>query len=62
MAQYKTRDPQNPYKTGVLVGNYVEDKFGAQAAATEVSYIQIIYSTKLNKKSLPLSFKAIGKL
>lgn len=26
--QPKTRDSQNPYRTGVLVGNYVEDKFG----------------------------------
>ena len=32
MAQYKTRDPQNPYRTGVLVGNYVEDKFGKCAS------------------------------
>ena len=37
MAQYKARDPQNPYKTGVLVGNYVEDKFGFELSATEVS-------------------------
>ena len=35
MAQYKTRDPHNPYRTGVLVGNYVEDKFGAELAAKE---------------------------
>jgi len=33
MAQYKTRDPHNPYRTGVLVGNYVEDKFGSELAA-----------------------------
>ena len=37
MAQYKTRDPHNPYRTGVLVGNYVEDKFGAEFAVQEVS-------------------------
>ena len=37
MAQYKTRDPQNPYRTGVLVGNYVEDKFGAGFVTQEVS-------------------------
>jgi len=29
----KTRDSQNPYRTGVLVGNYVEDKFGQELAA-----------------------------
>lgn len=28
----KTRDSQNAYRTGVLVGNYVEDKFGQEAA------------------------------
>ena len=32
MAQYKSRDPQNPYRTGCLVGNYVEDKFGREIA------------------------------
>ena len=37
MAQYKARDPQNPYRTGCLVGNYVEDKFGAELAVQEVS-------------------------
>ena len=29
----KTRDSQNPYRTGVLVGNYVEDKFGLELSA-----------------------------
>ena len=38
MAQYKTRDSQNPYRTGVLVSNYVEDKFGAELASAEVSF------------------------
>ena len=37
MAQYKARDPQNPYRTGVLVGNYVEDKFGYELSMKEVS-------------------------
>ena len=36
MAQYKSRDSQNPYRTGVLVGNYVEDNFGQEIAVTEV--------------------------
>ena len=40
MAQYKSRDSQNPYRTGVLVGNYVEDNFGVfmdfQAALREL--------------------------
>ena len=36
MAQYKSRDSQNPYRTGVLVGNYVEDNFGQELAAREV--------------------------
>ena len=39
MAQYKTRDPQNPYRTGVLVGNYVEDQFGIESSMAEVSVI-----------------------
>ena len=37
MAQYKSRDSQNPYRTGVLVGNYVEDNFGQEIAVKEVS-------------------------
>ena len=39
MAQYKSRDSQNPYRTGVLVGNYVEDKFGHEIAVKDVSTI-----------------------
>ena len=37
MAQYKSRDSQNPYRTGVLVSNYVEDKFGMELCQQEVS-------------------------
>ena len=51
MAQYKTRDPQNPYRTGVLVGNYVEDKFGAQFAKEEVSFSQQSKKSKQNKQN-----------
>ena len=29
----RVRDSQNPYRTGVLVGNYTEDKFGQELAA-----------------------------
>ena len=36
MAQHKNRDAHNPYRTGVLVGNYVEDKFGNEIAAAPV--------------------------
>lgn len=28
----KTRDSQNAYRTGVLVGNYTEDRFGQELA------------------------------
>ena len=54
MAQYKTRDPQNPYRTGVLVGNYVEDKFGAGFVTQEVSksYEMLLASLKCFVKSL----------
>ena len=38
MAQYSKRDPQNPYRTGVLIGNYVEDKFGVELRNKDVSY------------------------
>ena len=29
----RTKDSQNPYRTGVLNGNHVEDRFGLQHAA-----------------------------
>ncbi len=29
----------NPYRTGVLIGNHVEDRYGSDLAAQEVSYI-----------------------
>ena len=35
------KDSRNPYSTGVLVGNYVEDKFGAEIAEKEVSKKQL---------------------
>ena len=62
MAQYKTRDPQNPYRTGVLVGNYVEDKFGAQFAQQEVSrsLLFVVPSNYISTKKillLTLNFK-----
>jgi hypothetical protein len=28
----KVRDPQNPYRTGVLISNHVEDRFGQDRA------------------------------
>merc|ERR1719480_705871 len=29
----KVRDPQNPYRTGVLISNHVEDRFGQDLAS-----------------------------
>ena len=49
MAQYKTRDPQNPYRTGVLVGNYVEDKSGAGFVQQEVSGFTLFNCSSLNR-------------
>ena len=51
MAQYKSRDSQNPYRTGVLVGNYVEDNFGQEIAVTEVSH-KIKLHDKFRHKTL----------
>lgn len=30
------KDSQNPYRTGVLVGNHVEDRYGQDLAVREV--------------------------
>ena len=38
----RVRDAQNPYRTGVLIGNCWEDKFGIEMAQDNVS-------TKLQK-------------
>ena len=53
MANYKTKDPQNPYRSGVLVGNYVEDKFGVQLANEEVSSDQEQSGQVLQGGTLP---------
>ena len=37
MAQYIKKDPQNQYRTGVLIGNYCEDKFGEALGKKDVS-------------------------
>ena len=39
MAQFVKKDPQNPYRTGVLIGNYCEDKFGVELSEKPVSII-----------------------
>jgi len=33
----RVRDAQNPYRTGVLIGNYTEDRFGRMLAQQPVS-------------------------
>jgi hypothetical protein len=33
----RVRDAQNPYRTGVLIGNYTEDRFGILLAKQPVS-------------------------
>jgi hypothetical protein len=32
----RVRDAQNPYRTGVLIGNYTEDRFGRMLAEQPV--------------------------
>ena len=34
----RVRDAQNPYRTGVLIGNCWEDKFGMELATQPVSF------------------------
>ena len=36
-ANPRVRDAQNPYRTGVLIGNCWEDKFGRELATQPVS-------------------------
>ena len=31
------KDSQNPFRTGVLIGNHVEDRFGQELATKDVS-------------------------
>ena len=40
------KDSQNPYRTGVLVGNHVEDRFGQDHVQTEVSPRTFPFMTK----------------
>ena len=51
MAQYKSRDSQNPYRTGVLVGNYVEDNFGQELSVAEVSVFNQFNHCHQNKET-----------
>lgn len=34
------KDSQNPFRTGVLVGNHVEDRFGQDLIAQDVCFSQ----------------------
>ena len=41
----RVRDAQNPYRTGVLIGNCWEDKFGMELATQTVSNSALISQT-----------------
>jgi hypothetical protein len=41
------KDSQNPYRTGVLVGNHIEDRFGQ-----EIAQKPVITISKLNNSCL----------
>ena len=41
------KDSQNPYRTGVLVGNHVEDRFGQDLIAQDVCCLEIKRSNSL---------------
>jgi len=45
-----SKDSQNPYRTGVLVGNHIEDRFGRELTTKPVSYYSLIISNLLNRK------------
>jgi len=49
-AQAFSKDSQNPYRTGVLVGNHIEDRFGRELTTKPVSYYSLIISNLLNRK------------
>ena len=38
----RVRDAQNPYRTGVLIGNCWEDKFGMELAQKPVSIFRFL--------------------
>jgi len=50
------KDSQNPYRTGVLVGNHVEDRFGQDLIAQDVrlkhhskqKYLSIFIARQIN--------------
>lgn len=50
-----SKDSKNPYRTGVLVGNHTEDRFGQEISAKPVSHL---FSKKLKSYHLIESFSA----
>lgn len=55
MAQYVKKDPQNPYRFGVLCGNYVEDKFGQEIAEKQVSLFFMGHFMKIRMDAVAFS-------
>lgn len=47
----RVRDAQNPYRTGVLIGNCWEDKFGRELATQPVSALKTINVLDLRQKA-----------
>ena len=49
-AQAFSKDSQNPYKTGVLVGNHIEDRFGRELTSKPVSQFSLCLIISVNRK------------
>ena len=60
MAQYKTKDPQNPYRTGVLIGNYVEDQFGAELSGVAGGFVSVLQSIRQAAVTGNLNIRDVG--
>ena len=49
-AQAFSKDSQNPYKTGVLVGNHIEDRFGRELTTKPVCKFSLYLIISLIRK------------
>lgn len=50
--QPRVKDAQNPYRTGVLIGNYTEDKFGIELSKQPVRQFNLTHRLIRNPTEL----------
>ena len=56
------KDSQNPYRTGVLVGNHTEDRFGQELSQVQVDLLLLSNLCSVLERAQDSNYRAAEKL